>query len=153
MNNDTNLIFNTIFPPQFFSFLKTAGLFLLAVLWIFSVSFVAKDLSKRTKDNFIKWLFIVTTVALGPLGFLIYLIVRPGMTLAEKNQSRLESSLLIKEFESNVCSKCSCLLKEDYLFCPSCATRIASKCPNCNRIVRVNCKVCPYCGSKSVNAV
>lgn len=147
--NDINQIIIDFFSSKLVYYLKVFMFFLLALVWIFCISYVIKDSEKRTRDKFTKILLIILTVLAGPIGLIIHLILRPAQTLDESNQRKLEKVLFLKEFETNMCPFCSTVVEKDYQFCPSCAKRIIHQCQNCGNQIKVHYKICPYCGIKN----
>lgn len=145
---DLTQIFSNLIPENFFYYLKSIGILLLIIIWIFSVSYVMKDSLKRIKDTLTKTLLIILTIISGPVGLLIHLILRPSQTLSESTQAKLEKIILTKEFQNNFCPFCAGIIEKDYIFCPSCAKQITKHCNNCEKIVKKEFSVCPYCGNK-----
>lgn len=147
MNTEIKQLILEIIPVRFFYYVKISIIFLFIIFWIFSISYVAKDASKRVKDTFIRILLIILTVIAGPVGLIIHLILRPSETLSEAIQTRLEKTILTKEFENNLCPFCSSVIEKDYIICPSCGKQLARHCIGCNRVIKKSFKICPYCGN------
>lgn len=141
----TQLIYEFI-PQNFFYYAKLSAIILLAIIWILSISYVAKDANSRIKDKLTKTLLFMLAIISGPFGLFMHIILRPAETLFESNQNQLQKTLLLKEFKSNLCPFCSSPVDKDYIFCPSCSNQIAKECPQCGKIIKKSCKTCPYCG-------
>lgn len=147
MNTEIKQLILEIIPVRFFYYVKASIIFLFIAFWVFSISYVIKDSQRRVNDKLIKTLLIILAVIAGPAGLIIHLILRPSETLSETVQMRLEKTILMKEFESNLCPFCSSIIEKDYIFCPSCGKQLAKQCAGCNRVIKKSFKICPYCGN------
>ena len=146
--DDINQIITDFFSSKFIYYLKVFTIFLLALVWLFCISYVVKDSVRRTRDKFTRALLIILTVLSGPIGLAIHLMLRPAETLDESNQRKLEKVLFLKEFETNLCPFCSAVVEKEYQFCPFCAKQITRQCQNCGNTVKIHFKACPFCGTK-----
>jgi RNA polymerase subunit RPABC4/transcription elongation factor Spt4 len=84
------------------------------------------------------------------LGLLIYMLVRPTLTLAEHRSLELEADALSHESEQEdmrQCPACGREIEKEYVLCPYCQTRFAKRCPECHRSVRLGWRLCPYCAA------
>lgn len=86
--------------------------------------YVYKDARQRDM-NAILWA-LVAAVAPTLIGLIVYLLVRG-------NYSDLR------------CPKCDTPVKEQFVICPKCGTKLRSSCPNCATPVESDWKVCPKC--------
>lgn len=86
--------------------------------------YVYKD-ARRRGMNAILWA-LVAAVAPTLIGLIVYLLVRG-------NYSDLR------------CPKCDTPVKEQFVICPKCGTKLRSSCPNCSTPVEPDWKVCPKC--------
>lgn len=86
--------------------------------------YVYKDARQRGM-NAILWA-LVAAVAPTLIGLIIYLLVRG-------NYSDLR------------CPKCDAPVKEQFVICPKCGTKLRSSCPNCATPIEPDWKVCPKC--------
>lgn len=147
MNNELSQILSEFLSGKFIYYTKIFLISLLAILWIFSISYVIKDGEKRITDKFTKILLIILVIISGPIGLIIHVILRPSETRDEKNQRKLEKVLFLKEFQTNLCPFCSSVIEKDYIFCPDCSKQVVKKCPNCGNLKKIQYKTCPYCGN------
>lgn len=147
MNNELSQILSEFLSGKFIYYTKVFLISLLAILWIFSISYVVKDGEKRIADKFTKILLIILVIISGPIGLIIHVILRPSETRDEKNQRRLEKVMFLKEFQTNLCPFCSSVIEKDYIFCPDCSKQVVKKCPNCGNLKKIQYKTCPYCGN------
>jgi RNA polymerase subunit RPABC4/transcription elongation factor Spt4 len=78
----------------------------------------------------------------------IYLILRPARTLDQEYQQSLEEEALLQTIEdSNLCAGCGRRVKEAWLICPSCHTKIKKNCHHCGKPMELPWNLCPYCGT------
>ena len=81
-------------------------------------------------------------------GVLVYLILRPARTLEEEYQQTLEEEALLQSIEDQaVCPGCERHIKEDWLVCPTCQTKLRKRCHSCGRLMELPWNICPYCGT------
>jgi len=112
------------------------------IIWTF------RDMRARSRDV-LALIVAVLLVALLPLvGFVVYLMLRPRETLAEAYERSLEQEALLQVIEEpEYCPGCGQRVKADYLFCPTCHTRLKQACPSCGRALHLDWTLCPYCGA------
>ena len=46
-----------------------------------------------------------------------------------------------------VCPGCGRAVREDWVVCPSCYTRLKKPCHQCGRLMELAWNLCPYCGT------
>ncbi len=124
----------------------TIGAALLAAFWLALAIWTFRDISARTRDPIAILLATLLSLIFGPVGVLLYLLLRPKETLAERYDRALEEEALLREVEElNLCPGCRRPTKEDWQICPYCHTPLRRPCPECGRLVDLNWDVCPYC--------
>lgn len=132
------------------SFLYATAFFgaFLAALWISLVFWAYRDARSRTQDRLAQILAAVVVLLLGPPGLLVYLVLRPTMTLDEVYQNALEEEALLSEIEERPsCPGCGARTKADWQVCPHCHTRLQKPCTHCGRLMELPWQVCPFCGT------
>ncbi|MFQ5854219.1 MAG: zinc ribbon domain-containing protein [Anaerolineae bacterium] len=121
-----------------------------AFLAAFSISLVVwtfRDIRSRTYDLFFQLLSTLLVLVFNILGLFLYLILRPGETLAERYERALAEEALIQDIEDRlVCPSCGVRVEPDYLLCPTCHTQLKQHCEACGRLNELKWDVCPYCG-------
>jgi len=118
----------------------------IAVLWFSITIWTGMDIFARTKNWFAR-LGALILVGFGFLfGFVLYLIIRPQTSLEELKVRELEEKILENQSKSFVCPNCLELVRDEFLFCPSCGIKIKKECPSCKRILEIVWAQCPYCG-------
>jgi hypothetical protein len=106
------------------------------------------DISART-DNYFYRLGAVLMVATGALlGFVIYLLLRPGTTKEETDIRAIENAMVLSHAQVSACPSCYHSVKEGFSFCPNCAFKLHTLCGSCQREVFVSWASCPYCGTR-----
>lgn len=123
------------------------GAFVVA-LWLGLIFWTFRDIRSRTQDRMIHLLAALLAALMGPLGYVVYLILRPLQTLEDAYQRTLEEEALLAEIEEKpVCPACSTRTQPDWLVCPNCHTRLRKSCSHCGRLMELPWQVCPYCGT------
>jgi RNA polymerase subunit RPABC4/transcription elongation factor Spt4 len=116
-------------------------------LWISLVIWTFRDMRARTRDAFAQLLAASMVLVLGPFGTILYLMLRPKETLAEKYERSLEEEALLQDIEERtICPACKQPIEADYMVCPVCHTKLRQLCVHCNRLIHPRWSVCPYCG-------
>ncbi len=124
-----------------------AGAFLVA-LWLALVIWTYRDMRARHRDRLVPILAALMVALLTLPGVLVYLILRPARTLEEEYQQTLEEEALLQSIEDqSVCPGCERHVKEDWLICPSCQTKLRKRCHSCGRLMELPWNICPYCGT------
>jgi RNA polymerase subunit RPABC4/transcription elongation factor Spt4 len=127
--------------------------FLLAVLWLACAYWVLKDARRRIDDTIVIAVAVLTGLIFGPLGALIYTIVRPPEYLSDVRERELELEVLERRLaDMQVCPYCHADIRDDYLVCPSCMTRLRGVCRTCRRPIEPGWRICPYCETQIVPA-
>jgi RNA polymerase subunit RPABC4/transcription elongation factor Spt4 len=120
----------------------------LAALWVSLVFWTYRDIRARTEDKLIHVLASLITAVMGPLGLLIYLVLRPVHTIDETYQHTLEEEALLAEIEEQpLCPGCGSHTHDDWQVCPHCHTHLRKSCHNCARLMQLSWQICPYCGT------
>lgn len=121
------------------------GAFFVA-LWVSLVIWTFRDMRSRSRDAFAQLLASLMVLVLGPLGALLYLLLRPRETLAEKYERAIEEEALLQDIEErSICPGCKQPIEPDYMLCPICHTRLRQPCVHCGRLIHPRWGICPYC--------
>lgn len=135
------------FQPDDWFGISLRGVFVyIFVLWAALVIWVARDSVGRSKNLVFQVFVILLAIILNIFGVLVYLIIRPQKTLAEKYHEELEHKALAESEE--LCPSCDKALPLQFQFCPHCGEEARKHCKKCRKLVSKNWSVCPYCGSK-----
>jgi RNA polymerase subunit RPABC4/transcription elongation factor Spt4 len=115
--------------------------------WMSLVIWTFRDMRLRSRDIFAQILASLVVLIFGPLGMLIYLILRPQETLSEAYARTLEEEALLQDIteEQPVCPECKHRIEPDFIICPACHTELRKACPNCGRLMLMRWEMCPYC--------
>ena len=127
------------------------GIAILGVLWLALAYWALKDARSRS-DNVVFHLVAMGLNLVFPLlGLVVYVLIRPTMTLAEERALELEAEALAgppPDMEDvRPCPACGRDIEKDFVLCPYCHTRFAKRCPSCRRSVRLGWTLCPYCAA------
>lgn len=127
--------------------LAFSGAFFIA-LWLSLIVWTFRDARSRSRDIFAVMLATLMVVVFGPLGLLIYFLLRPPVTLAELYERSLEEEALLQDLEERPrCPGCSRQVNDAWIVCPDCHTTLKSKCPNCQSNLHLAWNICPFCGA------
>lgn len=125
---------------------------LLAALWLSLVIWTFRDMRLRSRDPFAQLLAALVVAALPGVGLIIYLILRPPITLAEAYERALEEEALLQEIEERPsCPGCSRVIEPGWILCPHCHTRLRKRCLDCDSLLELQWNLCPYCGNQHVD--
>ncbi|MGH2541557.1 MAG: zinc ribbon domain-containing protein [Ardenticatenaceae bacterium] len=125
-----------------------AGAAFTLALWLSTVIWVFRDIRARTRDIFAVLLALLLVLLLPFAGVLLYLLLRPRETLVDQYERSLEEEALLQEIEErNICPACHEPVSEEFMLCPNCATRLHNRCTTCDRLLRLDWNICPYCGT------
>lgn len=117
-------------------------------LWISLVVWTFRDARSRSRDAFAVLLSTLMTVIFGPLGLLLYFLLRPQVTLAELYERSLEEEALLQDLEERArCAGCSRVVEDAWIVCPDCHTQLKRVCQKCNHGLHLRWNICPYCAT------
>jgi len=120
----------------------------LAALWLSLVFWTYRDIKARARDPLARILAVLVVAVLFLPGIVIYLILRPRQTMEEEYQQTLEEEALLQSIEeSPVCPGCGRRIKDNWLVCPNCHTKLHKHCHNCGRLMDLPWNLCPFCGT------
>ncbi len=117
-------------------------------LWISLIIWTYRDIRHRTRDHLVHILAIFVSAVLFIPGVLIYLILRPPHTLDEEYERALEEESLLASIElAQQCPGCNRRIKDEWLICPDCHTRLKKTCRECGKPMDLGWDICPVCGT------
>jgi RNA polymerase subunit RPABC4/transcription elongation factor Spt4 len=120
----------------------------LAAMWVALVIWTYRDIRSRARDRLVHILAAVLVALLNLPGVLVYLVLRPPKTLEEEYQQTLEEEALLQSIEEQaVCPGCERRIREDWLICPTCQTKLRKPCHQCGRQMELPWNICPFCGT------
>jgi len=140
--------FDPSYLGNFMLFLTAWGGAFLAALWFSLVIWTYRDIRARARDPLARILAVLVVAVLFLPGIVIYLILRPPRTIEEDYQHTLEEEALLQAIEdASLCPGCGRRVKENWIACPSCHTKLKKNCHQCGRLMELPWNLCPYCGS------
>ena len=115
-------------------------------LWIALIIWAFRDMRSRSRDIISQILAALVVVLLNIPGLLIYLVLRPRLTIAEQYERSLEEEALLQSIEDkSVCPGCTNRILDTWRICPYCHTRLKKQCANCSELLDLPWTICPYC--------
>lgn len=124
------------------------GAAFIAALWLSLVFWTFRDIRARARDPLARILAILVVAVLFLPGIVIYLILRPTHTLEEEYQHTLEEEALLQSVEeSPLCPGCGRRIRENWMVCPTCHTKLKKNCHKCGKLMELPWNLCPYCGA------
>lgn len=121
------------------------------VLWLACAYWAFRDLQARTDNAIAPYLaaafVIVFTPFLFPFAAVLYRVVRPQERIGESYERNLAEEALLNEVEAVAhCPTCTRRVKDEWIICPTCRTRLQRVCPNCSHLVGLDWSLCAWCG-------
>jgi len=121
------------------------------IVWLASALWAFVDLRRRAAS--LVWPYvsaagvIVATPLLFPLAILVYMVVRPSGTVAERRLNELRDASLGLEVDRPTCPGCRAPIDEEWLLCPRCRTALAHRCDRCGQVAAIGWDACAWCGA------
>ncbi len=142
------MIFNPSSISNFMLILTAWGGAFLAAFWLSLVIWTYRDIRNRARDPLARILAVLVVAVLFLPGIVIYLILRPTRTLEEDYQHTLEEEALLQSIEdASLCPGCGRRVKENWIVCPNCFTKLKKNCHHCGKLMDLPWNLCPYCGT------
>jgi hypothetical protein len=124
-----------------------SGAFLVA-LWLSLIIWTFRDIRSRARDPLARFLAILVVAVLFLPGIVIYLIIRPPRTMEDEYQHTLEEEALLQAIEDTPqCPGCGRRIKDNWIICPGCHTKLKKACHNCGKLMELPWNLCPYCAT------
>jgi len=140
--------FNPGFLNNFLLIATALGAAFLAALWLSLIVWTYRDIRNRVRDPLVRILAALLVAVLFLPGIVVYLILRPPLTMEEDYQKMLEEEALLQAIEERTaCPGCGRHTAEDWIICPNCYTKLMKPCHACGRLLKLSWSLCPYCGT------
>jgi len=124
------------------------GAAFLIALWLSLLIWTYRDIRARARDPLIRFLAIIVVALLFLPGIVVYLILRPTQTLEEEYQQTLEEEALLQAIEeSPLCPGCGRRIKDNWIVCPNCHTKLRKPCHQCGKLMELPWNLCPFCAT------
>ena len=124
------------------------GVAFVLALWVSLIFWTFRDIRSRARDPFLRILAVIIVALLFLPGIVVYLILRPARTLEDEYQGTLEEEALLQSIEDQpVCPGCGRRIKDSWMVCPTCHTRLMKPCHQCHKLMELSWNLCPYCGT------
>ncbi len=138
--------------PQLDMYISVAlfvlGAYLLA-LYVGLVVWTFRDIHSRTRDTLVQIMATLLVAIFTLPGLLVYWLLRPRETLAERYERDLTEEAILQDLEQQrVCPQCRRRIEPDFIICPSCRHQLRVACEHCGRLLQPQWEVCPYCGTE-----
>ena len=128
---------------QFFGMIL---LIMIIAIYLLSILWVGRDARLRDADPK-KW----SIIAIIPgAGIIAYLLLRPPMYAMDRDEQELEVALKQRELMTyGECAKCGYPVKNNYIVCPNCESRLRQQCVKCGQPLEPSWTICPYCATRA----
>ena len=118
----------------------------LSALWLAAILWTIRDIRERSQDPVTQFIAVSTVVLFSLAGWVLYLVLRPGLTIAEVYDRQLEEEALLQDLQHQLaCPQCGVDVQEDFVACPHCATALKALCHSCSRPLPFTWRICPWC--------
>ena len=119
-------------PPEVLAALQTIVLALSVYFALFSLALAIwtfRDSRRRTRNWLVHIFGVALVLAFNLPGLLLYMLVRPGETLAQQYDRSLEEAVILQDLEKQLaCPRCKRAVQPDFLVCPHCTTQLRRAC-------------------------
>jgi RNA polymerase subunit RPABC4/transcription elongation factor Spt4 len=120
----------------------------LAAFWLSLIIWTYRDIRSRARDPLARILAVLVVAVLFLPGLVVYLILRPPRTLEEDYQHTLEEEALLQSIEDiALCPGCGRRVKDNWMVCPNCHTRLKKPCHHCGKLMDLPWNLCPFCST------
>lgn len=134
------------FSSSTWDFIVRVAVVFVVAIWLACAYWVFKDARRRIDDKVLIAVAALTGLVFGPLGLIVYAIVRPPEYLEDVRERELEVRMMEQRLaDEQRCSFCKTPVRDDYLVCPTCGRRLRTVCRSCRRPVEPQWRLCPYC--------
>jgi RNA polymerase subunit RPABC4/transcription elongation factor Spt4 len=134
------------FSSSTWNFIQRMAIVLAVAVWLACAYWVLKDARRRIDDKILIAVAALTGLVFGPIGLIVYTIVRPPEYLEDVRERELEVRMMEQRLsEEQRCSFCKTPVRDDYLVCPTCGRRLRTVCRSCRRPIEPQWRLCPYC--------
>ncbi len=131
-----------------FNMVQVIVLSYIGLLWLSVIVWVTRDSIHRSNSLFFQTFSIILNIGIPILGSLLYLIIRPNQTTAEKYYEEMEHKMLTEGIEDGItCEKCLTIVDKEFAFCPNCGIQVQKICKHCKKGYSSKWNICPYCGT------
>jgi hypothetical protein len=142
------MIFDPSTLSNFLVILTIWGGAFVAALWLSLAIWTFRDIRARTRDLLARVLAVLVVVLFFLPGLVVYLILRPPRTLEEEYEQTLEEEALLQSIEdSPLCPGCGRRVREPWIICPNCHTKLRKPCHQCGKLMELPWNMCPFCGT------
>jgi len=125
--------------------LRLLALFAIA-LWLALIAWTFKDARRRVDDPWIVGVCVLAATLFGPVGVLIYLMLRPPEYLEDVRERELEIRAMERRLNADrACPLCRNPTEPGFLSCPHCGTKLKDACRTCSSPLDPSWRLCPYC--------
>jgi RNA polymerase subunit RPABC4/transcription elongation factor Spt4 len=120
----------------------------LAAFWFSLVVWTYRDARARARDMLGRILAVLVVAVFFLPGLVVYLILRPPRTMEEEYLNTLQEEAMLQAIEdSQLCAGCGRRVKEAWIICPNCQTKLKKPCHQCGKLMELPWNLCPFCGT------
>jgi hypothetical protein len=101
------------------------------IIWIALAALTWRDIRQRTRQPAAIAAAVLLVAAGFVPGYWIYLLVRPGSTVEQREEDALRRRILLDYAPASFCHTCHKGIREDYAVCPYCSSPVQTNCEQC----------------------
>jgi hypothetical protein len=121
---------------------------MLAAFWLSLVIWSFRDMRLRSRDPLAQIMAALLVAVVPFVGIVLYMILRPPETLAERYERSLEEEALLQEIEEKPrCPGCARTVEDNWMICAYCHTDLKKPCLACANLLELYWNRCPYCAT------
>ena len=120
----------------------------LGALWLAAILWTVRDIRERSQDPVTQLIAVSMVTVFSLAGWVLYMVLRPGATIAEVYDRQLEEEALLQDLQHQLaCPQCGVEVQEEFVTCPHCASRLKELCHHCSRPLTLTWRTCPWCAT------
>lgn len=118
----------------------------IAIMWLALAYWTFRDIRRRTSDPVTQTLAVALTLLFFLPGYWVYLLIRPGQTLTDREEEGLRAVLISEYATVALCPYCRERVNDDFIMCPNCHFALRESCSSCSHALQSHWSGCPFCG-------
>jgi hypothetical protein len=118
----------------------------IVVMWLALAYWTYRDIKSRSNQQTVQMVAVFLPLLFFLPGYWVYLLVRPGQTLSEREEERLRAALISEYAVGAHCPYCREPVTDEFIMCPNCHFTLREACSGCSHALQSHWSGCPFCG-------